>query len=187
VLKPATASPAQTSGAFELRKDGRQTQQSMRTAEPRRSVVIDTELVNVVAAASATPPNAATSRPTNMPTMQDSPGSRVTGEMKAVPSGRSRAQAKIGSVSSFQIDPSLAVAIDAQTKPDPPRQDLPSPETKHGVHRPSGGFSPVESDFFEREAELYKFEQSESFADLDDGKAHRGGSGKPSTGPSKPK
>jgi hypothetical protein len=37
------------------------------------------------------------------------------------------------------------------------------------LHRPSGSFSAVESDFFAREADLYKEQKAESFADLDEG------------------
>ena len=41
--------------------------------------------------------------------------------------------------------------------------------------RPSGTFSAVESDFFERESELYRVETAESFTDLDEGAPKSGG------------
>ncbi len=231
VVQPTAAGTSQTSGAFNLRKTGHQTQQTMRAAGPRRSVVIDTALVDVVAASPATaapiaaattapPPTAAAPTPVPAPSLpppivgemqvapsgttapnipapaniavkpdvsrpaeppapnlaaiplaeavKEAPGSRVTGEMQVVSSGKSRTQGKIGNTSSFHIDPSLAVHV--QTKTEHPRRNTPSADAKHGIHRPSGSFSAIESDFFEREAELYEVDKTESFADLDDGK-----------------
>ncbi len=54
--------------------------------------------------------------------------------------------------------------------------------------RQSGSFSPLEKDFFEREAELYKVDNAESFANLDDtrGKAeNKSGLGKKPDRPSR--
>jgi hypothetical protein len=52
-----------------------------------------------------------------------------------------------------------------------PRKPTPAGLPGAGLHRPSGSFSAVESDFFEREADLYKEQKVESFADLDEGAA----------------
>ena len=132
-------------------------------------------------------------------------GTRVTGEMHVAPSGRNtRGMDKAApKASSFQIDPSLAggsgktpgpVRVGSQPVAAQKRADSrpimgksdsrpiplgrsdsrPIPGSKT---RPSGNFSTVETDFFDREADLYKEEKAESFADLDDGKAK--GKGKP--------
>lgn len=50
--------------------------------------------------------------------------------------------------------------------PGPAASRPPSGPTRH----PSGSFSSLETDFFDREAELYKEDKVESFADLDGGK-----------------
>lgn len=234
VVAPGTPASAQTSGAFELRKGRREG--PPRAGERRLSVVIDTALVDVLAAAppdagaattapadppwapaaepvavaagssprlpskddpattppplpsseTATPARSSDALPpatvavssTVVPTELSSPGARVTGEMQVASSGRARGQARVGVTSSFQIDPSLVSAPVA--KPEPPSSTtVASPEPTHGFHRPSGSFSAVESDFFEREADLYKVEKSESFADLDDGKSKAAGKSKP--------
>jgi len=230
---------AQTSGAFELRKP-RPSQPTMHTAEARRSVVIDTALVEVVApgpaaipsttplaeaapgaaeteattkpsaaeptaatvaSAGLSPPSVSVERrtsPTDEPKtplvetvpvaeVKKETGARVTGEMRVVSSGRSHGPIKAGvTTSSFQIDPSLASDVPAQ-KPDPPRESAPGPLPNQGTHRPSGSFSAIESDFFEREADLYKVDKTESFADLDEGKGKSGGKSKAAGAPLKRK
>jgi hypothetical protein len=113
-------------------------------------------------------------------------GARVTGEMRVVSSGKSRMPSKVGAKSSFHIDPSLTVDVPA-AKPAPAQEDAPVVQPNQGVHRPSGSFSAIESDFFEREADLYKVDKTESFADLDDQKSKSAGKGRPSGGPSKRK
>jgi len=72
-------------------------------------------------------------------------GARVTGEMQVTPSRKSlqHASRPASASSSFQIDPSLA----------------------------AGTFSPVEKDFFAREAELYKVQKVEAFTDLEEKRA----------------
>ena len=112
-------------------------------------------------------------------------GARVTGEMRVVSSGRSRMPAKVGAKSSFHIDPSLTVDVPA-SKPASAREDAPAVQPNQGVHRPSGSFSAIESDFFEREADLYKVDKTESFADLDDQKGKSAGKrpGPPAARPS---
>jgi hypothetical protein len=82
--------------------------------------------------------------------------------------------------SSFHIDPSLAAKPDAgATTPAPRRSDSrPIPGLKR---RATGGFSPVEADFFAREADLYKEPTPEPFADLDADKP-----GKPKGKPGRP-
>jgi hypothetical protein len=113
-------------------------------------------------------------------------GARVTGEMRVVSSGKSRMPSKVGAKSSFHIDPSLTVDVPAD-KPAPAHEDAPVVQPNQGVHRPSGSFSAIESDFFEREADLYKVDKTESFADLDEQKSKSAEKGRPSGGPSKRK
>jgi len=55
----------------------------------------------------------------------------------------------------------------------------------HSKSRPSGNFSAVESDFFAREAELYRVEKAESFADLEDKQPKPGGKPGPTGKPDK--
>jgi len=99
---------------------------------------------------------------------------RLTGDMK-IPSPGMTTQNPENSgraSSSFQIDPGLA----AEPAP-PPTEKLEQPSGNSPAiatpeqRKQSGSFSPLEKDFFEREAELYKDEGPESFADLDDKRA----------------
>ena len=90
---------------------------------------------------------------------------------------------------SFQIDPGIAVASAAtQTeKFERPSDDRPAAVTPE-QRKQSGNFSPLEKDFFEREAELYKDEDPVSFADLDDKRAktvRTNGAGKKSKRPNR--
>ncbi len=231
VVATAPAS-AQTSGSIELHKP-RTTPRAARPAEGRRSVVIDTALVEVVSAGLASrendaapaeatvtsaagqahpeiaprAPTAPPSQPAVSVELRSSPtdepktpavavplaeskkepsGARVTGEMRVVSSGKPRAQARRGGISSFHIDPSLTADAPI-AKPSPPRERDPQPQPNQGTHRPSGSFSAIESDFFDREADLYKVENTESFADLDERKGKSGGKNRPAGSPAKRK
>jgi hypothetical protein len=145
----------------------------------RVSIQLDTSLT-------AGPPAQTPQAPAPIVTKPEPQGSRVTGEMHVPPSGRStRSMAKAAPKgSSFHIDPSLSEAADqiaqprrsdsqpapqkrTDSRPVPPRRSdsRPTPGPRHQ----SGSFSTVETDFFEREADLYKEEKAESFADLDEG------------------
>jgi hypothetical protein len=144
----------------------------------RVSIQLDTSL--------ASPPQAhGPQTPAAIVTKPEAPGTRVTGEMHVTSSGRTihTTGKPATKSSSFHIDPSLSGEAPGTPKPAAPRRSdsrpvplrrsdsrpTPGPKT-----RPSGSFSTVETDFFEREAELYKEEKVESFADLDDGKAKPG-------------
>lgn len=117
---------------------------------------------------------------------KETSGARVTGEMRVVSSGKSRTTTRVGAKSSFHIDPSLTVDVPA-SKPASASEDAPAIQPNQGVHRPSGSFSAIESDFFEREADLYKVDKAESFADLDDQKGKSAGKSRTAGGPSKRK
>jgi hypothetical protein len=56
---------------------------------------------------------------------------------------------------------------------------------KRSGGRISGAFSAIESDFFAREADLYKRETEDNFADLDEPASKRDGKNSPGGGPSK--
>jgi hypothetical protein len=118
---------------------------------------------------------------------------RLTGELNVAPSGRTaRDTGKLERPASrFHIDPSLSAeatvaATDAQAHPGGDRPVASSPGKRHQ----SGTFSPIEKDFFEREAELYKVENAESFADLEEKRAKasgkNGGKNGASTKPRRP-
>ena len=113
-------------------------------------------------------------------------GSRVTGEMHVASSGKTtRTMPKSASdTSSFKIDPSLSGAEPAAQSRRSDSRPVPlgrsdSRPIDGAKTRPSGSFSAVESDFFEREAELYKVDKEESFTDLDDKKAKAATKAKP--------
>jgi hypothetical protein len=117
---------------------------------------------------------------------KETPGTRITGEMRVVSSGKSRLPVKVGATSSFHIDPTLTTDLPVAKQAPPPESD-PRPQPNQGVHRPSGSFSAIESDFFEREADLYKVDKTESFADLDEQKGKGAGKARPTGGSSKRK
>jgi len=116
---------------------------------------------------------------------------RLTGDMKIPPSGTATVETNTSArtSASFQIDPGIAVASAAtQTeKFERPSDDRPAAVTPE-QRKQSGNFSPLEKDFFEREAELYKDEDPVSFADLDDKRAktvRTNGAGKKSKRPNR--
>ena len=72
------------------------------------------------------------------------------------------------------IDPSLAAEAPVVSG-DPkvgPSSNQPAVESSEKRVQ-TGNFSPIEKDFFAREAELYKEETAESFADLEEKRAKR--------------
>lgn len=117
---------------------------------------------------------------------KETSGTRITGEMRVVSSGKSRVPVKVAATSSFHIDPSLTTDLPV-AKQAPPHESASHPQPNQGVHRPSGSFSAIESDFFEREADLYKVDKTESFADLDEQKGKNSGKSRPAGGSSKRK
>jgi hypothetical protein len=101
----------------------------------------------------------------------------------------------------------MSIQLDATLAPEPQRASDPAlsgklpvagketktrPTGKHPAtstsekRHQSGGFSPIEKDFFEREADLYKVEGTESFADLDDKRSKAGSKDSPGKKPGKP-
>jgi hypothetical protein len=102
-------------------------------------------------------------------------GARITGEMQVTPSENSfRRTGRITNMlASFQIDPSLAsetpvVPNDPGSRPRSNQPGVgPGVESSEKRHQ-TGNFSPIEKDFFAREAELYKEDKVESFADLEE-------------------
>lgn len=107
---------------------------------------------------------------------------RLTGEMKIPTSGKTAREPGTPEriSSSFQIDPSLTAEARGEASAEGtlasgnPPVELPSHK-----RRQSGGFSPIEKDFFEREAELYAVEGAESFTDLDEKRTKSGSKSAP--------
>jgi hypothetical protein len=157
-IPPGRAS-ARITGVLQVAPSRRSAGQA--TPLPRASIQLDASLSEPSKAAAPTSPGSGAAV-----------GGRVTGEMHTVSSGRStRSMGKTTPApSSFQIDPSLSAKVERTPEATAPRRSdsRPIPGIKR---RASGSFSAVESDFFEREADLYKEETPESFADLDSGKA----------------
>jgi hypothetical protein len=75
-----------------------------------------------------------------------------------------------------------AAAGERGTRPSGSQPIVPASDSR----RQSGNFSPLEKDFFEREAELYQVEGEESFADLDEKRARAGSKNAPSKKPGRP-
>ena len=126
------------------------------------------------------------------PAPSESANLRVTGEIQSAPS-RKTGKSLPASRGSIQIDAVLSDSY-AQTPTAAPESQSPTPAAEPPISVPvapppspaaaparhqSGHFSPIESDFFAREADLYKVEGRESFADLD---APAGRSGKNGAG-----
>jgi len=174
--EPATGGAAPVAGVMHVAPSRRTATQVIPTG--RVSIQLDTSLTTPAPAQTPQPPVPIITKP-------EPPGSRVTGEMHVPSSGRStRSMDKAAPKgSSFHIDPSLS---EAAAKPasrtdsqpvDPKRTDSRPVPLRRSDSRPtpgakrhqSGSFSTVETDFFEREADLYKQEKTESFADLDEG------------------
>ncbi|MBN2575353.1 MAG: DUF4388 domain-containing protein [Deltaproteobacteria bacterium] len=156
----ARVKQAPTAGVLELAPPRRTAVQSVPTI--RASIQVDESLT-------PTPPPAAPSAP---PSKSAADASRVAGEMHVGPSARTTRSMDKAAAGSFHIDPSLSAPAQPgrhDSRPVPPKRSD-SQRTPGARSRPSGGFSAVESDFFEREAELYKEEKVESFADLDEDK-----------------
>jgi hypothetical protein len=169
--EPPPASPAlRVTGEMQVVTSRR----AQRQAPARVSIQLDDSLSNAQMAAPRVVAPLAGSAP---PTKSEQDEIRVTGEMLVAPSGKSvRGPVKSERVStSFHIDPSLTTPA----TPPAPQQERAEPAPAavppdKDDHRHSGGFSAVESDFFDRESELYKVEKAESFADLDEGAKARG-------------
>jgi hypothetical protein len=174
---PSGNSVARVTGEFQV-APSRKTARQMPVQE-RMSVELDATLAPPPEKAS--PPAQATEAATGTPSPM-----RVTGEMKSPPSGKTTREPERTS-SSFQIDPSLpvetpAVAKESGTRPSGSRPVVPTSDSR----RQSGNFSPLEKDFFEREAELYKVEGDESFADLDEKRDKAESKSAPSKKPGRP-
>jgi hypothetical protein len=186
----ASTTTSQTSGTIELHS--RKTGSSIRTVPQRRSVVIDAVVESVVidaseAAASVAPP------PSESATV------RITGEIQSAPSRRLGKSKPAGRVS-IQLDAAFSdvctqtpAATEERQVPKPavapisvPVAEQPTPNhpaAPASGRQQSGHFSPIEKDFFAREADLYKDDGSESFADLDApaSRAERNGASKKNT------
>jgi hypothetical protein len=165
---PSGASAARITGEFQV-APSRKTARQM-PAQTTISIQLDASLAPAPKIAGAPAQEAET------PKVAPSP-MRLTGEMKIPPSGKIPREAGTPerTSSSFPIDASLTAetpvaASDAGTHASGSQPVGPTPNQR----RQSGGFSPIEKDFFEREAELYKVDGAESFADLDEKSAKSG-------------
>ena len=164
---PTGNSSARITGVMQV-APSRKTAQQM-PAAARVSIQLDASLTT--AQEKATP----ATKPTGELKIEPS-GARMTGEMQVTPSGKSfRTTGRMANpLSSFHIDPSLTaetpvVSGDAKLHPSSNQPAVESSEKRVQT----GNFSPIEKDFFAREAELYKEEAAESFADLEEKRAKR--------------
>jgi len=177
---PAATSAARITGEFQV-APSRKTVRQM-PVKSRVSIELDATLA---------PPQEKTSLPaqTEDPAKVTPSPMRLTGEMKIQPSGKTPRDAEEPerTSSSFQIDPSLPVETPvvsgaSETRPSGSQPIVPASDSR----RQSGNFSPLEKDFFEREAELYQVEGAESFADLDEKRAKAARKSAPSKKPGRP-
>jgi hypothetical protein len=180
VVEPTGNSAARIAGEIEA-TPSRKTVGRM-PAQTRMSIQLDATLATESEKASGPVPVA------SVPRFEPNPV-RVTGEMKTPPSGKATRDAgRLGRASSsFQIDPSLSAEApvaekEAKTRPSGSRAVASSSEKRHQ----SGSFSPIEKDFFEREADLYNVEGAESFADLEENRAKAAGKHGPGKKPGRP-
>ena len=151
-------------------------------AQARMSIQLDATLV------SGPEKTTAPVQAPDAPKIEPSP-MRLTGEMKVTPSGKHTRDATKPerTSSSFHIDPSLTAEA-------PPAAKTPQPRRPSGDHvasspakrHQSGNFSPLEKDFFERESELYKVDNTESFADLEEDRAKAAGKSGTNKKPGRP-
>jgi Domain of unknown function (DUF4388) len=180
VTEPSGNSTARVTGEIQVAPSRKMARQM--PAQTRMSIQLDVTLAPEPEKASA--PVQATAVPTGAPDPI-----RLTGKMKTPPSGKNTRDAGRleRASSSFQIDPALAAETPAAAS-EPKRR----PTGGHPVlsaaekRQQSGNFSPIEKDFFEREAELYKDEGTESFADLDENRDKAGSKNGPGKKPGKP-
>jgi hypothetical protein len=151
--------------------------------QARMSIQLDATLAPEQNPASASMPQASAA-----PVAEPS-SARVTGSLQVAPSGKATRDAgrRARASSSFQIDPSLTAEAPAGGKDSPagPSDSRPLGATPEQRHK-SGNFSPLEKDFFEREAELYKVDNAESFADLDENRGKAENKNGPSKKPGRP-
>jgi hypothetical protein len=178
---PAVGSATRITGEIQA-APSRKTARQM-PAQARISIQLDTTLVPEPERAIAPAPETG-----GAPAVEPS-SIRVTGEIMVAPSGKTaRDTGRLERVSSsFQIDPSLPTEVPAKTqdRPTSPGDDraiIATPQQR----RQSGNFSPLEKDFFEREAELYQVDNAESFADLDENRGKAGDKNGPSKTPGRP-
>jgi len=173
----ASTATSQTSGTIELRS--RKAQSSIRTLPSRSSVVIDAVMESVTESVTNSGSEAVANE---APPPSESATVRITGEIQSAPSRGRRKSTPAGRVS-IQLD---AVLSDASAAKPAAQESHPptlaaapitvpaaeqAPPSRTGAsasgRQQSGHFSPIEKDFFAREADLYKVDGSESFADLD--------------------
>jgi hypothetical protein len=143
-------------------------------------VVIDAVMESVVESVALGASEAAASV---APPPSESATVRITGEIQSAPSRRLGKSKPAGRVS-IQLDAAFSdvytqtpAATEERQVPKPAvapisvpvaAQPTPShPAAPASGRQQSGHFSPIEKDFFAREADLYKDDGSESFADLD--------------------
>jgi CheY-like chemotaxis protein len=106
-----------------------------------------------------------------------SSGPSVLVELGSIPQTRPPDVATAAPLTAQLAAPAIAVPLVVPKTPvpvvnRPPRKKTPMPghgEPSHRTRTPSSGFSAVEADFFEREADLYKRESAENFDDLEGG------------------
>lgn len=173
------------SGTIDLPQ--RRTTSSTRIVPQRSSVVIDA-VMDDAAKIGAPPRQAAPPKASESATISivETAGGKVAGELQVGPSRRSSTTLPAQRLS-IQVDavlsaPAIDSASTAGTPASIPRRETPKssdaqdkkpplhPTPAHaatGGRQQSGHFSPIEKDFFAREADLYKDEGGESFADLD--------------------
>jgi len=191
-----SAAGTQASGTIELRE--RRTPSAMRAVPTRNSVVLDIAQIETMTTASAPAPSPVVQSPF-VPEPTGGSAARIAGEIAVTPSRKTSRQMPAHARMSIQLDATLAP--EPQRASDPalsgklpvagketktrPTGKHPATSTSEKRHQ-SGGFSPIEKDFFEREADLYKVEGTESFADLDDKRSKAGSKDSPGKKPGKP-
>jgi ActR/RegA family two-component response regulator len=167
---PKSDRAARVTGTLSVSSSSRSSSNARKTPARGISVALDPALVAEVQKLEAPKPQSATAT-------THGPGGAT--EPRAASQGAGAGKGQVRGTSGDRTAPVAA-------RPAPhSSDDSPSQSGKRTGGRISGAFSAIESDFFAREADLYKRETEDNFADLDEPARKRDGKISPGGGPPK--
>ena len=167
---PQSGHSARVTGTLSVSSSSRSSANALKTPGRGISVALDPALVAEVQKLEAPNPQSATAT-------TQGPGGAT--EPRTASHGAGSGKGQVRGTSGDRTAP-------ASARPTPrSSDDSASQAGKRTGGRISGAFSAIESDFFAREADLYKREAEDNFADLDEPASKRDGKISPGRGPSK--
>ncbi len=164
---PKSGHAARVTGTLSVSSSSRWSANALKTSAKRISVALDPALVAEVQKLEEPKPESVTATTHGL---GDATEPRTTSQ------GAGSGQGQVRGTSDDRTAPAAA-------RPTPRSSDDSAAQT--GKRRISGAFSAIESDFFAREADLYKRETEDNFADLDEPARKRDGKISPGGGPPK--